>query len=143
MVVQCGLMFENEILAVENPEVHLHPGLQLKLTEFLLRQTRDNKIIMLETHSDLVIRRALRAILAEELPQEQVRIYFTDIEKAEAGYHYSTLQPLRVNEAGRIDNWPPGFMDDDLREASRLMDIMYGKPTDDIADEGDEEGKTQ
>ena len=49
-----------EVTAVENPEVHLHPGLQLRLIEFLPATGRRGFI---ETHSDLVIRRLIRAIM--------------------------------------------------------------------------------
>jgi hypothetical protein len=31
-----------------------------------------------------------------------------------------------VDEHGRIDNWPEGFMDDDVKESRRLLDAMYG-----------------
>ena len=36
------------------------------------------------------------------------------------------LEPLKVDGHGRIENWPEGFMDDDVRESRRLLDIMYG-----------------
>ncbi len=126
MVVQTAVMRQNELLAVENPEVHLHPSLQLQVTEFLICQAQASKRIAVETHSDLVVRRVLRAILAEELPQSAVAIYFTDIEQAEQGYQYSRLRRLQVDEKGRIDNWPEGFLDDDVQESQRLLDIMYG-----------------
>ena len=59
MVVQMGLMLPLELFAVENPEVHLHPSLQLKLTGFFLQQAAAGKNVVLETHSDLVVRRVL------------------------------------------------------------------------------------
>jgi ABC-type ATPase involved in cell division len=137
MIIQAGLMRRNELLAIENPEVHLHPKLQLDVTEFLMWQAKISKFVIIETHSDLVVRRVLRAILEEEIPQEAVRLYFADLEEGLDGYHYSRLNLLETNYRGQIDNWPKGFMDDDVLEVRRLLDAMYGKPSEE-KDEGDE-----
>jgi len=128
ILVQAALIQQGEILAIENPEVHLHPSLQLDLTEFLIGEAGIGKIVIIETHSDLVVQRAMRAILEETLPQESVRIYFADKakERAIADWSSSVLERIRINERGQIENWPDGFMDDDVKESRRLLDIMYG-----------------
>jgi len=131
LVIQAGLMFPGQTMAVENPEVHLHPSMQLRVSEFLMAQARrDGRNLIVETHSDLVIRRLLRAILQEDIPQEDVRVYFTDTELDTEGYHYSSLKPLEVNDMGQIRNWPAGFMDDDVMESRRLIDAMYPEAKD-------------
>jgi hypothetical protein len=126
IVVQSALMYERELLAIENPEVHLHPALQLKVAEFLIEQAQSGRLLVIETHSDLIIRRVLRAILEESISQEQLRIYFTDLADGPQGYKYATLERLQTNQKGQIINWPAGFLDADVRESERLLDIMYG-----------------
>jgi predicted ATPase len=131
-------------VAVENPEVHLHPSLQLKLTEYLVGEAKAGKVIVVETHSDLVVRRVLRAILAEEFPQAQLAIYFASLAGRDGSggtpYPYSKLDHLQVNDRGQVSNWPKGFMDDDVREARRLLDAMYGpEPEATEGGDGDEE----
>lgn len=145
IVVQCALLKRHEILSIENPEVHLHPSLQLSLTDYLIREANTGKMIVVETHSDLVVRRVLRAILAEDIAQSNLAIYFTSLEnmKQEPSkpYPYSKLERLQVNDRGQVSNWPKGFMDDDVKEARRLLDAIYG-PEPEINDEegdGDEE----
>ena len=143
IIVQAGLMKANEILCVENPEVHLHPKLQLDIAEFLVRQAAIGKYMIVETHSDLVVRRVIRAILEEEIRQEAVRVYFARLEtKPElhdfCQVKFSVLEPIEIDEGGRIKNWPPGFMDDDIRESRRLIEVMYGNPLQDIADDEEE-----
>ncbi len=58
-VVQAGLMHPGEIMAIENPEVHLHPSLQLALTEFLIAQSRSGRFLnqIMRLVSDWVIKR--------------------------------------------------------------------------------------
>jgi predicted ATPase len=135
IIVQTGLMFRNEILAVENPEVHLHPSLQLEMTEFLIHQALAGKSVLVETHSDLVIQRVLRAILEEQIPQEHVRVCFADIDRIEGDFRYATLTPLDVDRRGRIANWPQGFMDADVAESRRLLDAAYGLPGDEYEED--------
>jgi predicted ATPase len=83
ILVQMSMMRMNEVLAVENPEVHLHPGLQLKFTEFFIENALVGKFSLIETHSDLMIRRIMRAITEEHLPQSWVNISFVDIEQVD------------------------------------------------------------
>ena len=127
IVVQGALLRQNEIMAVENPEVHLHPSLQLHITEYLIQEAKASKLIVIETHSDLVVRRVLRAILKEEIRQAHVAVYFASLKGDEShGYHYASLERIQINDRGQVNNWPTGFMDDDLRESRQLMEAMYG-----------------
>ncbi|MCE9635807.1 MAG: AAA family ATPase [Planctomycetes bacterium] len=126
IVVQAGLLARGETLTIENPEVHLHPGLQLRLTEFLIDQARTGRLVVIETHSDILIRRTLRAILEEELPQAAVAIYFASLGDEILGYRSSKLERMSINAQGQIENWPRGFLTDDVEESERLINAMYG-----------------
>lgn len=127
MIVQTGLMKANEIIAIENPEVHLHPSLHLRLAEFFVDQINDGKFFVIETHSDLFVRRVLRAILQESVKQSQIRMYFTSLRNVPASEEFvsSVLEPIAVDSRGNVSNWPPGFMEDDVRESRRLIQAMY------------------
>lgn len=142
IVVQGALLRQNEIMAVENPEVHLHPSLQLDITEYLVREAKAGKVIVVETHSDLVVRRVLRAILREDIRQAHVAVYFASLKLDESSkYHFASLESIQINDRGQVANWPKGFMDDDVRESRRLMEAVYGtipeegEPEDEEADE--------
>jgi predicted ATPase len=139
IVVQLGRMRQGELIAVENPEAHLHPALQIKITEMLIAHANSGRHIFVETHSDLVVRRTMRGLLSEEIPQASVHIYFselTDTARCEVldavppvEFYGSTISLLTINESVRIVNWPADFLDEDMRESQRLLDIMYGKST--------------
>jgi hypothetical protein len=147
ILIQLGLMKSGELFCIENPESHLHPNLQLRFTEFLLTQAAIGKCIILETHSDLIVRRALRAILEEsvyedgtcKISQNDAVIWFSEIADLKKNdddheslcYRYknenkqSIIYKLKINERGQISNWPEGFLDDALFENRRLIDILY------------------
>lgn len=130
IIVQAGLMKQYEICAVENPEVHLHPDSQVKIAEFLVRQAAMGKFMLVETHSDLVVMRAMRAILEETIPEGFVQIAFTHL-ATQDGLCSSKLESIRIDSRGRIANWPPGFMDTATRESQLMVDLLYGKEADD------------
>lgn len=140
IVVQAALMQHGEILAVENPEVHLHPSLQLAMAKFLMDRAKEGKTILVETHSDLILRRLIRAILEEELPQQSLNIQFVSLrdDGGEAGITHSISERLKTDERGQIGNWPEGFLDDDIKESRRLFRIMYGTLPDDDEDGADD-----
>ena len=134
IVVQLGLMRPGELIAIENPEVHLHPSLQVRVTEALIDHAKSGRHILIETHSDLVIRRIMRSLLNEDLPQSWVHIYFAGLnptaqcfyEANSIEFDGSSLEQVKIDAKGRIVNWPAGFLDEDLHESQRLLDIMYG-----------------
>ncbi|MFI5387354.1 MAG: DUF3696 domain-containing protein, partial [Fimbriimonadales bacterium] len=72
---------------------------------------------------------------------EAVRLYFARME-TKSEHHWerpvasSVLERIDIDERGQIRNWPVGFMDADIRESRRLLDVMYGTP----GDGGDDEG---
>jgi energy-coupling factor transporter ATP-binding protein EcfA2 len=133
IIVQAAVMRRGEILAIDNPEVHLHPSLQLDIAKFLIDQAIDGKTIIVETHSDLFIRRVIRAVLREELPQHALNIQFVSLRNGGKERRQSSIsEPLTIGEDGRIRNWPQGFLDDDIKESRRLFEVMYGAiPEDD------------
>lgn len=130
IVVQSALLHQNEIVSIENPEAHLHPSLQLKVAEFLMHQARAGKIMLVETHSDLLVRRVLRAIREEHISpgnvfkQSTVEIYFTDLHSDSNGVTFARIKQLEIDDHGQVQNWPDGFMNDDLKEAHKWMEAM-------------------
>lgn len=126
IIVQLGVMSPGETLSIENPEVHLHPDLQLKVSEFLIRQIERGRRIMIETHSDLIIRRVMRAMLQEErhFAQQHFSLNFAHLVQESVYETRSVLSSYGVDDRGQII-WPQGFMDESIRESQRLMDVMY------------------
>jgi predicted ATPase len=98
---------EGSILLIENPEVHLHPGGQALMGQFLADVARAGVQVMVETHSDHVLNGIRRAVKGRRLEPEQVAIHFFRMRSKELP---QVLSP-QLDSSGNIDIWPDGFFD--------------------------------
>ena len=110
VLVLCYYAPEGSIIILEHPEIHLHPSAQAGLADVFIDaiKTRDVQII-LESHSEHLLRRLQRGIAEEKLSHDQTALYFTVIEDGE-----SKLQSLTLDRFGNITNWPHGFFGDEM-----------------------------
>jgi predicted ATPase len=99
---------KEDILLIENPEVHLHPEGQALMGQFLAEVARAGVQVILETHSDHIlngIRLAVHKGIVE--PKQTCFHYF---ERNQEGN--SKITSPKINEKGRMDDWPDGFFDE-------------------------------
>lgn len=71
---------ENDILLFEQPEVGLHPQMQLILADALLSLANCGRIIVVETHSDHMLNRWCRRYMENVNIRDKIRIYFLERE---------------------------------------------------------------
>jgi len=115
---------KGKILAMEQPEIHLHPGLQAELGDVFIQSTvGDNKnSFILETHSEHLVLRIMRRIretYENKLPPgmppikpEDVSILYVEPDGAR-----SIVREMELNERGDfVKAWPGGFFEESLRE---------------------------
>lgn len=112
-VVQ-SLVSEQQIISIEQPEVHVHPKLQADLGDLLaeaIKEPRQNQFIV-ETHSEHLILRLQRLIRKKFLEPEDVSVIYVD-----RGPDGAKAERLHLDEDGDfIDEWPNGFFLERLRE---------------------------
>lgn len=112
---------EGETLLLEQPEIHLHPKLQMQLTDFFIAMALDNKNTIIETHSEHVINRLVRRSLQDERISKLINIYFID--------ENSNIELIKIDKGKGIVNWPKNFFDqaaDEQREILKLA-LKNGK----------------
>ena len=111
---------ESSILIFEQPEIHLHPKLQSKLADFMLGLTASGKRVLVETHSDYFIHRLRRRIAEDKSDElrEKISILFV---RPPVGGKGAEIEPLRVDEYGVIENWPPDFLPESGDEAEAII----------------------
>ena len=114
----------NELLAIEQPEIHLHPALQAELGDVFLQSALSGtaNTFLIETHSEhllLRIMRRLRETSAGDLPDsvpevrpEDVMVLFVESDGPQ-----SIIREMPLNERGElVKAWPGGFFEEGLRE---------------------------
>jgi len=108
---------EGSTVILEQPEIHLHPAVQAGLADVFIDAIKRRKVqIILESHSEHLLQRLQRRIAEEVINQEEIKLYFTSIEKGK-----SNLTTLELDEYGNISNWPAGFFGDAFAEAAAKM----------------------
>lgn len=96
-----------DLLLIENPEVHLHPAAQAQMGQFLAKVAQSGIQIIMETHSDHVLNGVRRAVKADVLSSDQVSIHFF---RPRTGDDAQVVSPI-LDSTGNIDAWPDGFFD--------------------------------
>jgi hypothetical protein len=98
----------SKIVALEQPELHLHPAHQAALGETLVRlgdASPDTRFVI-ETHSADLINAVGRLIRSREVSSDKVIVYrFEQSESAE-----TLLEESRFGTDGVLMNWPFGFL---------------------------------
>lgn len=123
VIVGC-LRANRGIVAIEQPELHVHPAIQVGLGDLFIRAIQPDdsqypgKSLLVETHSEHIMLRLLRRIRetsAEELPPGVIGLQPEDlsvlyVEGSDSGVSF---RPLRVDRAGEfLDHWPKGFFEE-------------------------------
>jgi len=126
VLVQAYLSPKGSITIIEQPEIHLHPKMQAWLTDALIKiSMKEEKIFIIETHSDALVRRIRLRIVDEssELTEEQVAIYH--LERDESGSS-TLLNKVAINSEGDI-TWPGEFMDVEIQDTIRIQELKVQK----------------
>jgi len=113
VLVSCLSANPNDIVVIENPEIHLHPKAQSDLTEFLCFAANAGIQIVLETHSDHVFNGIRKSIVKREIVNSDVAVHFFQLDENALAENIA----ITLNEHGRLIEHPKGLFDqfdDDL-----------------------------
>lgn len=113
----------DSLLAMEQPELHLHPALQAELGDvFIESAVKSRNTFVLETHSEHLILRIMRRIRETTqgtLPQGVTPVRAEDVAVlyVEPMPEGSIVREMPLNENGElVKAWPGGFFEEGLRE---------------------------
>lgn len=122
-VLVAALDTRDGILAIEQPELHLHPAMQAELGDLFIESalgTNDNQFLI-ETHSEHIILRILKRIretsgnknsLTPAITPEDLSLLFVS-----GDTNGTNVLSLRVDKRGRIvDRIPGGFFEEGFAE---------------------------
>lgn len=100
------------VIAIEQPELHLHPALQAKLAEAfiaclkLAKQNRYQLQLILETHSETIVNYFGRAIARGSLQKDDISVILFNRNN---NTNYTVVQTTGYSSDGYLENWPIGF----------------------------------
>lgn len=118
-VIVGALNQEDSILAIEQPELHLHPAIQVEMADLFISQInkKPDVIYLLETHSEHLMLRFLRRIeetgknsLKEEqfkMTPEKINVFVIPEDFPMKGFS------LPIDQTGEFEKeWPNGFFEE-------------------------------
>ena len=113
---------QDDLLLIENPEVHLHPAGQAAMGAFLSKVTSAGVQVMIETHSDHVLNGIRRAVKNHTLPSEDVALHFFRPRREDRPGGEPQVESPILGAEGNIDSWPDGFFDQFDRDMNYFAD---------------------
>jgi predicted ATPase len=111
-------------LILEQPEIHLHPSLQMKMADFLISLALSDKKVIVETHSDHIVNRLVRRIVEDEnnLLNNLISIYFFNQSKSDTSF-----EEIQIDDKRGIINWPNDFFDQTASEQKKIIEAGINK----------------
>lgn len=105
-------------LLLEQPEIHLHPKLQMQMADYFVALALSGKKVIAETHSDHIVNRLVRRIVEDETCglKELIAIYF--VKYTENG---AVFEEIQIDDTQGIVNWPLDFFDQAATEQRKIM----------------------
>lgn len=117
---------DTNVVAIEQPEIHLHPKLQSELADVFIETAlgEERKTFLIETHSEhllLRIMRRIRETTSGELPEGKLEIKAEDVQilfvMPSRNGEGSIVKKIALDEDGEmIDTWPGGFFEEGFNE---------------------------
>lgn len=107
-----------DMLIIENPEIHLHPSGQAELMTFLAFLARNGLQIVMETHSDHVYNGLRRCVGSDRISNDKVKIYFFRQNEEKLSIPVEII----LDENGHVGNPQEGLFD----QAEKDLDVILG-----------------
>jgi predicted ATPase len=116
VIIQGFLSRANSLTLIEQPEIHLHPKMQADLADLFIDiitpigKRKPAKYLLIETHSEYLLKRIRRRMAEGTLNPDDVAIYLIDPEEHK---HSATIKELEIESKGAFE-WPKDFYSDEL-----------------------------
>jgi predicted ATP-dependent endonuclease of OLD family len=117
IVIDSIMAPKNEVLLVQQPEVHLHPKAQAALGTFFVDLAANaSKQFVVETHSDYLIDRIRISVAEGKISESKVQLLYLERNGLDIKVH-----TLKLDSLGNITNAPANYRNFFLEEEIKLM----------------------
>ena len=121
VLVLCYYVPRGSTIILEQPEIHLHPAVQADLADLLIDVSKKRNVqILLESHSEHLLRRLQRRVAEERITNDDVRLYFCSSDQGA-----SRIEMLELDDYGNIANWPKEFFGDEFGEIFTTSEAVF------------------
>ncbi|MDR7654236.1 AAA family ATPase [Acinetobacter junii] len=116
-VILIGLLNNNNnLILIEQPEIHLHPSSAGKLADLFLAFIKDKKTFLIETHSQEFINKLRLRVIQDPTLKEFINIVFIDQDE-----NGTKIKQFEIDETGMFPEWPRGFLDESENIAREIL----------------------
>ena len=116
-VILLGLLNNNDnLLLIEQPEIHLHPSSASKLADLFLAFIKDRKKFIIETHSQELINKLRLRVIQDPSLKKHINIVFMDQDE-----NGTQIKQFEIDETGMFPEWPRGFLDESENIAREIL----------------------
>ena len=126
VIVQGFLAPEGSLTLIEQPETHLHPRMQAELADLFIdmiggTQVSPSKQLVIETHSEYLLKRLRRRVAEGRIQAKNVILYFISRKNEDSAT--SIIKRAEMSEKGAFD-WPAEFYEDDLEDTIEFLKAL-------------------
>lgn len=116
-VIYSVLANRQEIIILDEPEIHLHPKIQSDLAEFFFKISKLKKTLLIETHSEYIIEKLIYLKVKYNVSSQIKMIW---VEKGEEG---AKLTEIEHDNLGYINNAPKFFLSEREKMLEELSEL--------------------
>jgi predicted ATPase len=114
---------QGQIVYIEQPEIHLHPRAQRSFAKIFSEAAKRGVIVIVETHSALLLQGIQTLVAKDDLPQNLVKLHW--FQRDSAGVTAVTSADL--DDTGAFGDWPEDFDDVELTSENQYLSAAEAK----------------
>jgi hypothetical protein len=116
ILVACVASRPGDLVLIETPEAHLHPGAQHRVAGLFVELARRGRQVIVETHSEHIVAAACLKVKQGEFAQEDLALSFFTQSRG-----HTRVERIPVDASGRRLRSPEGFFD---QAAAELIELL-------------------
>jgi predicted ATPase len=105
------------LVAVEEPELHLHPRLQPAMASMLAEFAMRDGQVVCSTQSEHFLLAVLELVAEQTLKPQDVSVYYLDAE-------HGVVDRLDVDQKGQMKGGLKGFFEENERQVERQIELL-------------------
>lgn len=112
-----------QLVYIEQPEIHLHPSAQRAFAKILAEAAKRGVIVIVETHSALLLQGIQTLVAKDELVPELVKLHW--FQRDSTGT--TSVTSADLDDTGAFGDWPEDFDDVELTSDNEYLSAAEAK----------------